>query len=56
MEIRARHAVVDIGIIDDKIRFISKKIIQDQLLVFHRTSPFLVILHGKPDIQCYMNI
>lgn len=45
-----------LGIIDDKIRFISKKIIQDQLLVFHRTSPFLVILHGKPDIQCYMNI
>lgn len=50
MEISPRHAIVDIGIIDDKIRFICKEIIQYQLLVFHRTAPFLVILHGKPDI------
>ena len=56
VEIRTRQAIVDVCVIDYKIRFVRQEIIQHQLLVLHGTTPFLVILHGKPDIQCHIYI
>ena len=56
VEIRPRQAVVDICVIDYKIRFIRQIIIQYQLLILHGTAAFLVILHRKPDIQCHIYI
>ena len=56
VEIRTRQAVVDICVIDYKIRFIRQIIIQHQLLVLHGTAPFLVIFYGKPDIQRHIYI
>ena len=56
VEICTRQSIVDVCVIDYKIRFVRQKIIQHQLLVLHGAAPFLVILHGKPDIQCHIYI
>ncbi len=56
VEVRARRPIVDIGIIDNEIRFVRKEIIQHQLLVFHRTAPLFIILHRKTDIERHMHI
>ena len=56
VEVCTRRSIVDIGIIDNEIRFVRKEIIQHQLLVFHRTAPLFVIFHRKTDIECHMHI
>lgn len=42
MEICTRQAIVDVCVIDYKIRFVRQEIIQHQLLVLHEQPRFLL--------------